>query len=107
MCEVLKGQGDVVTAAEGAGGAALLAEVLRCSQAGLMEQMRTGKQDEWSGRVRAAQGGQTDGTVAGVPLDRLAQKHMDIKTLTAFSFFLLTLSLPRTFLNLRISITHL
>lgn len=87
MCKVLKGQGDVVTAAEGAGGSALLAEVFRCSQAGLMEQMRAGKQDERSGRVRAAQGGQTDGTVSGVPLDCLAQKHMDIKTLTAFHLF--------------------
>lgn len=75
--EVLKGHRDVVTAAQGAGGAALLAEVLRCTQAGLMKQMRAGKQDDWSGGVWAAQRSQTDRTVQSVPLDGLRQKHKD------------------------------
>ncbi|KAK3545679.1 hypothetical protein QTP70_010757, partial [Hemibagrus guttatus] len=45
--EVVKGQRDIVTAAERAGDVALLAEVLGRSQARLMEQMGAGKQQRW------------------------------------------------------------
>lgn len=85
--KVVKGQRDVVTAAEWAGGAALLAEVLGRSQARLMEQMGAGKQDDWSARAGAAQRGQTDRTVVSFPLDRLGQKHKD-KHINAKDYFL-------------------
>lgn len=67
---VVNGDRDVVTAAEWAGGAALLAEALRRSQAGLMEQVGAGEQDD----RRASQRNQTDRTVAGVPLGCLSTK---------------------------------
>lgn len=77
-----------MAAAERAGGPALglLAEALRRSQAGLMEQVGAGEQDDRSGRVRVPQGSQADRTFASVPLERLWQKKKKKKNLYTFIF---------------------